>query len=250
MSGNNTKEISWCEKKLHDSGTKHNVALAAEDALSALPSRAQPQIVLPLFLTSTLSLLASQNTSEEINPRAFIYPFWQTHTEEGAAENAETTTEVLFNRGVRIHVSSHLWRSGYSCLLIGNWAGQSKHSGTTFPIGIIRILDRSDRLQCTQNHNGEETKSWELHFFFLFSSTDHVQSQIQYIFESDCSGVTLLCQESWFRENEWNRNRGSGENKNPKIYIYVYIYIYLYIYEVCIHKKENTHNFKIGSLFF
>lgn len=149
---------------------------------------------------------------------------------------------------MRIHTSSHLWCSVYSCLLISNGAGQSEHSGTTFPIGIIRILDRSDRLQCTQNHNseGEKKHRGKIHFFSLFSCIDHVHRHIHT--ESDCSGSTLLCQESWFRENE-RKQRGSGKNKNPKIDIYVYIYIYLYIYEVCIHKKEITH-FKIGSLCF
>lgn len=73
-----------------------NVALdsAAVDALSALPSRGQSQIVLPLFLTSTLSSFGSQNTSEGETQELSFIPF-DKHTEGGgAAENAETATDI------------------------------------------------------------------------------------------------------------------------------------------------------------
>lgn len=53
-------------------GMKHNVALdsAAVDALSALPSRGQSQIVL-LFLTSTLTLARFSKHIRGKKPRSF-----------------------------------------------------------------------------------------------------------------------------------------------------------------------------------
>lgn len=152
------------------------------------------------FIPYVYSVLAHfSNTSEERDPGAIIYPFWQTHTEEGGGLQRMQKQTKSYSKEVRGYM--HPLISGVSCLLISNWACQSKHSGTTFPIGIIRILDRGDRLQCTLNHDSE--------------------------------GKDRGVQREWMETN-----RGSGENKNPKIYIYVYIYIYLYIYEVCIHKKK------------
>lgn len=162
MSGNNTLEISWWEKKLYDRGIKHNVALISA-AVGALFVPYPPGASLKLFflipyIYSTLACF-SEHIIVKTNPGAFIYPFWQTHTQkEGAAKKTATDIKSDSIGGVRIHTSSHLWCSVYSCLLISNGAGQSEHSGTTFPIGIIRILDRSDRLQCTQNHHSEGEK--------------------------------------------------------------------------------------------
>lgn len=133
----------------------------------------------------------------------------------------------MLNRAVRTHEPSYL-RCVNSCLLVSNRAGQSELSGSTFPIGTIRMLDRR---QCTQNHNGEKIKnrnSRRITFPFLIylkkKSTFKVISIIR-LQRIHCQGSESM-----------NENK-TGENTNPKIYIYVYIYIYLYIYEVCIHKK-------------
>lgn len=50
--------------------------------------------------------------------------------------------------------------------------------------------------------------------------------------------------------NEHKQGEGKIKIQKYIFMLYSYIYIYLYIYEVCIHKKENTQNFQIGSLCF
>lgn len=123
----------------------------------------------------------------------------------------------------------------YSCLLIRNRAGQSEHSGTTFPIGIIRILDRSDRRQCTQNHNGEKREKINQGNYISFPYSplrDHVQSQKQTAVGSPYCAT----------------NHGSermNENKQGKIkiqkYRFMFIFIYIYIFTRYVSTKKRKH---------
>lgn len=154
----------------------------------------------------------------------------------GASENAYT---------VRCNDTCILL-SGDLCThdLINNWACRSKHPGSTIPIGIIRTV--SKRLQCTQNHNGEEKTKTHFLLAFLYSFLILLYRpciRLQWI---DPTVPRIMVQREWLKTN-----RGSGENKNPKIYIYAYIYIFIFIYLRGMYPQhENTQNFKIGSLCF
>lgn len=137
----------------------------------------------------------------------------------------------------------YVWCSVYLCLLITAWAGQSQSYRHRNYISHWDYKDIGQEWQAPVHAEPqgwrEKKSSGKLLSFFIFASVDHVQ--IKYLLPSGCSGFTLPCQESWFRENERKQTEGSGENKNPKIYIYMFIFIYIYIFTRYVStKKENT----------
>lgn len=123
---------------------------------------------------------------------------------------------------------------------------------TTFPIGIIRISDRSDRLQCTQNHKGGEKKHQKGNFFLSFPDSP-LQTMFKsntYLHQTAVDSPYCAGNHGSERMNE-NKQRGKGKIKIQKyIFICLYLYIFIYLRGMYPQKKKTPKFQNRQSVFF
>lgn len=196
-----------------------------------------------------MSVRPSRNTPEKRNPaaREFHLSLFDQHTQrnEGCTECRDS------NRHDSERCEDSWILCGVPCtracsLTLGQVRVRAINS--TFPIGIIRMLDRSDRLQCTQAPQrwGNKTRQIrEITFLLLI----HLHRRCSGTW-SGCSEFTSLSTSRTSEGTNENKQEGQGKIKIQK-YIFMFIFIYIYIFTRYVSTKRKHPKFQNRqSVFF
>lgn len=89
------------------------------------------------------------------------------------------------------------------------------------------MSDRRDRLNCTQNNNGEEKKLNQGNYI-SYPHSPHVQIQILYKLQGAVD-VTFCAENHHSERMNRNKMRVRGKETSKNIYLCLYLYIFIYL---------------------